>query len=183
VTAAQQQTTVITPYWDDDPELWDQISIAGTVLPGKADADGSVGRKLDTRKPHGADGATIVDKGMDLAEVRITVYVWEPAHLEAWEKLLPTILPRQKLSDRTAVAVYHPSLAELGITRVQIKKVGALRESSPTMKAATIEAIEFRPIQRRNVTHAVQPPSGQEDPNGPKSRTDRSPAATGASNP
>jgi hypothetical protein len=113
------------PYWDDAPEAWDQITIAGTTLPGQAIISGDgIGRKIDVKSGPGRDGAKIRDRGYEPARFDIECITWTK---EQFNELLPIVeqlQPKRRGGNRDPVDVSHPSLSILGIRSMYIEKVG-----------------------------------------------------------
>lgn len=83
-------------FWDDDPELWDTVYLAGSALPGIATVTGSHGRKLDVKSAPGSNGARIVDKGYQPAKVEIALRMWTKEQLLAWYRVAPTLTYRRE---------------------------------------------------------------------------------------
>lgn len=137
----------VNPFWDDEPDLWDEVQLGGDKLPGLCVIDdGEIGRKLDLRKSPGTDGGRIVDKGYDLGKLKISVTIWTAEQFSAWETLLPKILPRRKLTDRQPLEIVHPAINEIGIDAVYIVKISPLKNGSVWgSKTSVIECIEFNP--------------------------------------
>jgi hypothetical protein len=184
------------PEWETAPELWNGCGLGGYQLPGIVTVeDASTGRRLDTKKAPGADGAGIADKGLELAKFKITVTIWTQEHLTAWRDMQPTILPRERVSERKALEIVHPALVDLGITSVYVQKITALVPGSiPGARTATIHVVEYipKPTRRRGRAGAVN--SSQTDANesnstwnGPGRQlgdaASQSPSATGAAEP
>lgn len=131
--------------------------LAGVQLPGLVRVSGVTGRKIDVRSPPGADGATIADKGYEPAKPRLTVTLYEPAHLDRWEQLLPTLNPRQDARRRVPVSIFHPALNQLQIRQVYVVSISALEPGSvPQTWQSTIETLEYAPIRNRP-THVARP--------------------------
>lgn len=85
-----------SPFWEDDPDLWDTVYLANVALPGLARVTATHGRKLDSKSPAGSDGATITDKGFKPATVEITLRIWTKEQLDAWRVMAPTLTYRQE---------------------------------------------------------------------------------------
>lgn len=83
-------------FWDDDPELWDTVYLAGSALPGVASVTGGHGRKLDVKSAPGSNGARIVDKGYEPAKIEIALRMWTKEQLLAWYSLAPTLTFRRE---------------------------------------------------------------------------------------
>jgi hypothetical protein len=144
------------PYWDNATDAWDQITIAGTTLPGHALVTGDgIGRKIDVKSGPGRDGAKIRDRGYEPARFDIECIVWTE---EQFNELLPIIeqlQPKRRGGERNPVDVSHPSLSILGIRSMYIEKVGL-----PQVKGAKLH-IPLKAIEW--VTQPRQRPGGAND--------------------
>jgi hypothetical protein len=186
------------PFWHDDPDLWDTVTLGGHTIPGRTDVETEVEKKVKKKRAAGRHGGRSTDKGDDLATVKLVVTIWTPEHFNAWEELLPKIHPHRQDEHRVALEIIHPSLSQLRINRVYVKGVSNLRKGSEVdTMTATITCIEFRPPDNTNATRGVR--EGQnsrsrqpnmvfefESADADKSRTDpqvRSPANAGGSEP
>jgi hypothetical protein len=136
--------TITSPI--DDPESWDTLVIGGLSFTGAFEFGGDLlTRKLDRRHSAGRDGARIRDRGYDLAEITLTLRLWESKHFEQLDALVRLLFPRG--ADPTRRAAYscaHPALALAGITEVYAKKMGSLTQGSPTLWTTEISLVEYR---------------------------------------
>lgn len=152
--------TIPSPF--DAPDAWDTLAIGGLPFTGAFEFGGDLlTRKLDRRHSAGRDGARIRDRGYDLAEITLTLRLWESKHFEELDALVRLLFPRG--ADPTRRAAYscpHPALALAGITEVYAKKMGALSQSSPTLWTTEIALVEYRAeaqqVAGRSRTRAVQ---------------------------
>lgn len=131
------------PYWDTPPEAlypsdpngfdpWDTIYFAGKRFPGIARVRTKKSRRVDVKEPRGQDGATMTSTGYKPAEIDITLSIWTQDQLSQLQKQMQIILPAAGAKGTiTAVTVYYPALAVLGIGSIFIFDVDALEPSSP----------------------------------------------------
>lgn len=149
--------TVPSPF--EQPGVWDTLVIGGVPFRGTFEFGGDLlKRRLDHRKASGRDGARIRDKGYDLAEIDLALKVYTQEHWDDLQALIALLFPRSgEATRRNAHDCAHPSLALAGITQVYASKMGALRQTSPTLWEVTINLVEYRPeAQRRNVSHTAR---------------------------
>jgi hypothetical protein len=145
------------PFWEDEPDIWDEIIFDGFAMPGLAIVSASIGRKIDTKSASGSDGATLTDKGYEPGKVDIKLVLWTREQLEDYLRVRPRRRPNEP---RRPIAVEHPALELLNIRSIYINEL-----SSPTpgtvkgTREITIKAIEYRPPTRRNVTRTPRVPA------------------------
>ena len=156
-----------TPFWEDNPELWDRVKIAGLTLPGLARVEAKLGSQVETKHPPGQDGVDITDLGYDPATVDVTLILWEAVHLEKLEEILPKLRPL-KGDPRKHTEVVHPSLTMLGIRYLYVKEIGTLKDGQVEgTKEMALNFIEFYPETRKNaVTKKTTAVKGAATPNG-----------------
>jgi hypothetical protein len=148
---------VSVPHWDDaDGGAWDRVIIGPYEFSGTVKVSGSGPKlQLDKRKHPGADGATIVSKGYELAEFTLTLRVWTQQHLEDFSELMGRVHPARNASARNALDVYHPALALLSITKMVVVSPGLLVPGDvPGLMECSLACMEYRPPSAsRNATH------------------------------
>jgi hypothetical protein len=135
------------PYWQDDPDAWNRISIAGQLFPGLAKVDASSGRKIDVKPVRGRDGARIKDGGYENAKIDIEIRVNTKEDYQALQPQIDAIHPRQRGTARNAVDIAHPSLSMLGISSGYVTKIHAPKIADDTI-TIKIEMIEWTPQPR-----------------------------------
>lgn len=113
------------PFWEDVPDAWDTITIAGSAMPGLALVTGSgIGRQIDVKRSPGRDGARLRDRGYENAEFEIEIRVWEAGQLEDLQRRLEELHPKRRGGTRNPLDVAHPALAILGVTSMYVKRIG-----------------------------------------------------------
>jgi hypothetical protein len=108
------------PFWDDDPDAWDTLIVAGDNGPIRApglvdEIDVSIKNKVDKHPGPGIDGGTITVQGEDVPEVKVVLKIWEKSHQIQLEKFLNTIRPQGKKATIKPRDFTHPILSEHGI--------------------------------------------------------------------
>ena len=105
--------------------MWDELWLGGALVPGVATVSGKgIERKIDTKNPKGASGASIKDEGDELTEFDIAIMQWSDAQRDAFvADFLPFITPRRKGGPKTPIETYHPVLELVGVTRIYVKGI------------------------------------------------------------
>jgi hypothetical protein len=135
------------PYWQDDPDAWDKISIAGSPFPGLAKVKASSGRKIDVKPVRGRDGARMKDAGYENAKIDVEIRVSTKADYDLLQPRIDAIHPRQKGTARNPVDVAHPSLSMIGIASAYVTKIHAPEIANDTV-TIKIEMLEWTPQPR-----------------------------------
>jgi hypothetical protein len=71
------------PWPTQNPEQWQEVILAGVVLPGLCKVKVSGGQKIDKKDAPGADGESTTQQGERAKTVDITLRMWTP---EQWAK-------------------------------------------------------------------------------------------------
>lgn len=136
------------PFWGDNPNAWDKCVLAGVELPGIANVEPTVEAKVDHKAIPGTHGAKLTYLGYEPAKVKISLTLWTPEQLQAYQELVPLIRPREKI---LPVDIAHPSCALHGITSVKVLKIeGPKRNGSGDFCTIELSAIENWTAQRSN---------------------------------
>jgi hypothetical protein len=155
--------------------VWHVVQIQDIVSPGYCTLSGfkrSFGWEI--KKGKGAKGSTVTLNEYPPSEGTITFKLWTPEHLLQWREFRdiwnydPTKKPIK------AVDIFHPVLADLGISQVVCKTIGMLDYKGKGLYEVTIELIEYNPPPKKP---AVSTPASSEprehpiyqNPNGEKS--------------
>ena len=136
--------TIPSPFVD--AETWDALTLGGVRFRGTFEWGGDlIKRKLDRRHAAGRDGATVRDKGYDLAEIDLTLTVIDSDQWEDLQALVGVVFPRSTTPRaRNALTCAHPQLALAGITTLYGTSMGPLQQSSPTKWTVTMKFVEHR---------------------------------------
>lgn len=137
----------IPPWPGNTPDLMDQFTISGVVVPGLVTFAGELGRKLDKKNAKGSDGATITDDGADPEAIDLQVVMWTE---EQWRiyctQLLPLINPNNTKGKLKPVDVSHPILALIGVKRAYVEKTSIPKRGKvPQTVEYTIRMVGWRP--------------------------------------
>jgi hypothetical protein len=145
---------------------WDTLVVAGVPLPGAARIS-SGGRQYETdkKKVVGADGQTLTGLGHVPAQLDIALTIWTGRQFQAMSALIPTLLPLPGKGTPQPLAVYHPSLVELGIRSLYFTFIGVLIHMGKGKFERHLRATEFLPTKPANVT-ATPTASQTANPNG-----------------
>lgn len=141
-----------------NPEADDYVVLAGVVSPGLAIVKGfDRAYDWDIKKGKGALGATVTFTGRAPAEGSITFQLWTESQFTEWATFVALISVDATKKAPTALDIYHPALAEVGVKSVVIKKIGARVHEGKGLYSYTIDMIEYFPPPKKA---AVGTPSG-----------------------
>ncbi len=130
----------------DDPQGWDYVLVAGHISPGRCEVSNAKrSQAFDVKRGKGARGATLTYTGVVPAEPRIKLWFWLPQHFDQWNDFLPLLQYDGTKAEVKAVAIYYPSLADVGISSIVVKDIGAIEYESTGLYSVTIETIEYLP--------------------------------------
>lgn len=142
-------------------EAWQGITLGTVRFTGEVKLSGAaLKKKLDRRRAPGADGARIVDRGFDLAEITLHLRGWEEPdgsgddHLAQLDAIQEAAFPRGgPATRRNALDVVHPALNRAGITQLYFTEAGLLEDQEDGSFTQEFKAVEYRPPPARSVTH------------------------------
>lgn len=164
------------PFWDQfpdtwvmgpasDPNPWGSVILGGITLPGTCEVTGAAIHRIDVQKANGVDGGTLIERGYQPGEFDIDMKLWTPEHWQLWRETRPSIFRRLSKIDpndtkkkttasagqvsateKAALAVSHPALADAEITACLIKSI-TLPRPGPELgtKIITIKCIQYIP--------------------------------------
>lgn len=144
--------TVPSPF--ADPDTWDTLVIGSVRFRGTFEWGGDlIKRKLDHRHAAGRDGATVRDKGYDLAEIDLTLTVTNDDEWQDLQALVALVFPRAATPQgRNALTCAHPQLALAGISALYGTTLGPLSQIAPTKWVTTIKLVEYRADSNSNAS-------------------------------
>jgi len=106
-------------------------------------------RKLDLKKPKGSDKARLTDEGYQNAKLKAELSLWEQAHWDSLQELLPIIHPRRKGGDRQPLQIIHPAANLYGIDNVYVTSLPIISLDRRTQIGTfAIELIEWVPAPK-----------------------------------
>lgn len=159
-----------------NPDVYDSITIAGIRSPGLAQVQ-SVSRSYswDVKVGKGAFGSTTTFTGRVPAEFSVLFTLWRSAHFAQWSRLCSRLkynpakirynIETRWVSGVDAVDIFHPSLAQLDINAVVVKKINGLTHKGKGVWNTSIEFLEWFPPPKISV---VSTPAGDTPLEGPK---------------
>jgi hypothetical protein len=142
----------------EQPDAWNTVRIQGMDTPGKCEVKG-FSRKVDwdTKVGKGTAGATETVKGLPPAEGTIDFWAWEIAHFAVWDALLTEILFDPTKQTKQANSIFHPALADIGVSSVNVEEIGQWEHEGGTLFRRTLKLLEFAPPPAASAT---QTPTG-----------------------
>lgn len=145
-------SALVNPYFF--PQEWDVIRIGGqpgTVSPGMCVLSGWARKhEFDVKKGKGTKGSTITFTQLPPVEGEIEFFFWDRGlyghnHFVEWSIFLPLLKYDPTKKDIQAIAIYHPSLDDLGISSVVCTEVGILTRSNQLMYSVKCKFLEYTP--------------------------------------
>jgi hypothetical protein len=146
----------------EDPNSFDVVTIAGRTSPGLAQVQ-SISRSYswDVKVGKGAFGSTTTFTGRVPAEFSVLFTLWKRAHFAAWELFCDRLkynpakirynVETRWVSGVDAVDIFHPSLAQLDINSVVVKKINGLTHKGKGVWNTSIEFLEWYPPPKLSV--------------------------------
>ena len=155
---------------DRDYQL-DWISLGGEKSPGIATIKNAASlRDWEQRKGYGLSGASSVYTGDSLSDFEIEFKIWDNSELRgsmfrAWYVFAQVLrkVPRGKRPK--ALTIFHPLLAEIGITRAVVREVGQFTQDKDGIFTKPVKFLEYReplPILAKPkgaIPNAAEPPA------------------------
>ncbi len=142
-----------TTLFNPPQELYslDQILINGVILPLAEMPKTSIELDLDAKKSPGSDWKTYVSKGREQKPVEIKILLFRDQWTRKdwfaeWARIAP-LIPAAKLENRNGVTVYHPILAEMGITSLLFTERGAIVKEKGQIFSVTIKGLDPKRIK------------------------------------
>lgn len=163
------------PFWDSFPEVaeagpssdphpWGQVTIGGITLPGTCEVSGAAIHRIDIQKANGVDGGTLIERGYQPGEFDIDMKIWTSEHWDLWQETRPFIFRRLNKIDandakknaatadqvsateKAALPISHPALADAEITACLIKSISLPRPGPERgTKIITIKCVQYIP--------------------------------------
>jgi len=153
-------SSVLNPI--ENPDAYEVVTIAGVDSPGLAQVQ-SINRSYqwDVKVGKGAFGSTTTFTGRVPAEFSVLFTLWRSAHFGQWSRFVKRLkydptkirynIETRWVSGVDAVGIYHPSLAQLDIKSVVIKKINGLSHKGKGVYEASIEFLEWFPPPKISV--------------------------------
>ena len=148
--------------WDENPELWDRLSVAGREFSGLATVDVDRSNKWQTKAAKGSHGAERTFGGVELAKVRIEYRVWtSEQYAELLNDLLPILEPDPTRGKRDAIAIGHAVATARKLTSITVDGIAGPKRAEPGIFALYIDATEQRPPEAKNALGTAKGGSGK----------------------
>jgi hypothetical protein len=130
----------------DDPDLYDHVELGGVQSPGVVTIMGH-DRKVgwDIKKGAGQSGATTTRSSDEPIEFTCSFKLVDADDFDAWPTFLATVNSTVSGQAPTALDIYHPDLAENGITAVvKATVMGTVHDGTGGVTKA-VKFLEYRP--------------------------------------
>lgn len=159
----------------ENPEAWDKVEIGQQESPGVCKVgDFKRAHEWDIKKGKGTIGGTVTFVGRPPAKGTITFYLWEAEHFEEWARFRPLLQYDPTKAAVTAVDIYHPSLADIGINSVVTESIGAIQHEGKQLYSIAVDFLEYFPPPKKS---AVGTPTGSKSTAGKTPGTTADPIA------
>lgn len=153
-------------FWAD-PDLeaelvWNQCRLDDIVLPGLARVCGSLKADIEAKKAKGNDGADYSDNGLVPCDFTIELQMWEELQWDAYQALLPRLLPRKRGAARKLWTVQHPACQLMGVGKVYIHEFPFPEPDDDGVVRIALKVLEYIPAPKP--VKPVQPATDPGDP-------------------
>lgn len=134
-----------TPAWSPIATPVDKAKLAGRYTPGICQVIGAGSpRNWDKRAGYGWMGAWLVWAGNDLSSFSIVCSLYTDQDWEDWHAFRPVVLRLPNGKRPKSYDVYHPVLAEVGITSLVVEDVKGPHQTGDGEWTIEIACIEWR---------------------------------------
>ena len=125
---------------------WDVITLGGQLSPGVCEvSEFKRAHEWDQKKGKGTLGATATYVGRPLAKGSIKFKLWTSLHFQQWDLFRQLFQYDPTKQNVTGVGIYHPSLADIGITSVVCESIGNIVHEGDGLYSVTVELLEYAP--------------------------------------
>lgn len=141
-----------------NPQGWDVVTIGGVDSPGLCKLSGfkrDFGWQI--KKGKGSKGSTVTLNEYPPVEGTLTFRLWTRSHFEEWALFRDNFKYDPTKKPISAIDIYHPALADIGVSSVVCKSISALEHQGEGLYQLTVELIEYNPPPKAS---AVGQPSG-----------------------
>jgi hypothetical protein len=135
--------------WDPWSTPFDTVVIAGQTTPGVATITGCERlHKYDVVAGYGASGGATIYRGSPPIPFGIEIRLNTPEEYAAWGDFRNAVLKPPSVGPNSkALDVFHPFLAELGVSSCVIEKVSVPENDGTGVWTVKISAIEWRRLK------------------------------------
>lgn len=151
------------------PQEWDVVILGGGVsYPWCEVGEFKRAHEWDIKKAKGTLGATVTFVGRPPAKGSITFLLFNPGDWTTFDTFRQALLYDPTKKTVSAVDIYHPSLADIGITSVVTENIGNIVHAGQGLYKITVDFLEYYPPPKRSATST---PTGSKNtpPNPPGS--------------
>lgn len=127
-----------------NPQAWDFITVAGVnspIIKGKLDCKRTY--KWDVKEGKGTQGATETFVGVPPVKFSVTFYLYLVDDFRKWDEFRALLTYDPTKKDASAVDIYHPSLADIGVKSVVVESIGAVTYEGNGEYNVTVEFLEY----------------------------------------
>jgi hypothetical protein len=164
-SAADQGSSLLDPI--TNAPAWHVLLVAGQPSPGIVVGVEGFDRETgwDVKKGKGAKGAQLTLTNDPPASGRFVFHAWLPFHFTQWAAFIPLLSYSPGKEAPQAVSIYYPSLADIDINSIVVKKISPLRHIGKGKYERVIEMIEWTPPPKASIvaspSKAIETNAGQ----------------------
>lgn len=139
------------PHWNSESfeaNFWNIVWLGDFQLPGKAEVQLTKSRRIDVQTSPGSDGAYLVDKGIDPAQISITLSQWNEEQWSDWVEIFPQLDPQTAGTKRRPLEIYHPLPLTSGISTVYVQEISVNHPESGGVRTINIKCIQWFPAPK-----------------------------------
>lgn len=124
------------------------FTLSGVKSPGIATLKGGPAAcNWDERKGFGLSGSTVVFTGQNVASFSFSIELYNDEDKAGWEKFKKLLVPPKLGSLAKALDIWHPMLAEEGITSAVYVDRTFLDEQSPGVWSTSVNFKQYRRVK------------------------------------
>lgn len=154
----------------DNPQAWDVIVIGSATSPGICKvSEFKRAFEWDVKKGKGTFGSTVTFVGRPPAKGSITFYLWTAQHFTDWETFRPLLKYDPTKNTVKAVDIFHPSLADIGISSVVTESLGNIVHEGNQLYSVKVDFLEYFPPPKKS---AVSTPNTSDPNTGGKNKSE-----------
>jgi hypothetical protein len=135
----------------DHPDQYDAIVLADQRSPGVCKLGGPMlDHGWEKQEAKGSGGGETIQNGAKLVEFTCELYLWRDEkvdHFARWVEWRPLLRRPVQKGAAKALDIYHPQLAELGVTSVVCSKEGSLEPDGAGGAKVKLTFLQYAPAK------------------------------------
>lgn len=149
-TFDSQVRKISLPSWVTEHKRWEKPSIGNIVLPGVVHLKrAGISLRHEKGKSEGNDNGQILIQGLDMPSFEFELLLMTKEDEEAWNALVPYLLPRKDPRDRGIFPVSHPSLNRYQIYTCCVTDLEEIPPVAGGPMKVTIKCAAVMPVKEK----------------------------------